>query len=295
MTTMPPRTVGALMTDAPATVGPEETLDAAHTMFALVQSRHLPVVRGGRLVGILSERDLLRAELPVRFVGERARMAHLQSVRVEAVMTPTPKVASPSDDVVDATRTMLNEGFSCLPVVRHGDLVGIVTTSDVVLVAIEHLRLHAEELGDAVSIGSLMTAHPTVIAPSDRLDLAGLLMHFGHFRHLPVVEDGALVGILSDRDVLAALRSSLEKLSAAERLLDKASVRVREVMTPRPITFFPTAPAVAAARALLEQRISALPVVEHGRVIGIITERDFLGYLVDRLAGRGPASAPMSG
>jgi CBS domain-containing protein len=286
-----PHTVGALMTDSPATVDPDDRLDCADAMFTLAESRHLPVVRGGKLVGVLSLRDLLAAQLPVFGTSADAQMEHLHQIRVGSVMTPSVLTAAPEESVASAAERVLAAGISCLPVLLREELVGIVTTADFVRLAADHLIVHAEELGEPLSVSQLMSSHPTSVHPDDRVNLAELLMRFGHFHHLPVLEGHRLVGIVSDRDILAALRSSREPLPASEKLLDRASLSIGDIMTKRPDTTTPRSEAAAAAGQLLAHGYGALPVVSNDALVGIITERDFVRYLVDRLSSSVTRSA----
>lgn len=289
-------TVGALMTDSPATVDPDDHLDTADAMFTLAESRHLPVVRGGKLVGVLSLRDLLAAQLPAGRTSVDAQQAHLGTICVGDVMTEHVITATQDESAAMAARTLLESGISCLPVLSRGKLVGIVTNSDLVRLAADHLRLHAQDLGAPLVVSQLMSSHPTTVCPDDRVKLAELLMRFGHFHHLPVVADHRLVGIVSDHDVLAALRSNRERISEASRLIDTCALRVEEIMTRGPDTVTPSTLAAAAGIALVDHSYGALPVVDGEKLVGIITERDFLRYLLDRLAPRAlhTAHSPMS-
>jgi CBS domain-containing membrane protein len=106
-------------------------------------------------------------------------------------------------------------------------------------------------------------------------------MHLGRIRHLPVLDDDGeqLVGIVSQRDLF---RSALAKAlgygeSAQRKLLDTFSVK--EVMTTDVITTTPDTPLIEAARVLMEHKIGCLPVVENGRLVGILTEGDFVAMV----------------
>jgi acetoin utilization protein AcuB len=94
-------------------------------------------------------------------------------------------------------------------------------------------------------------------------------------RHLPVVQYERLVGIISDRDVksVLALSSGLEGLDHYRT--------AEQIMTRDPITIAPTSPIKEAARLMLSARISALPVVQDARLIGMVTETDLLRILSD--------------
>ncbi len=112
-------------------------------------------------------------------------------------------------------------------------------------------------------VGRRMTKDPIAAAPDDLLIQAQLKMEKGSFRRLPVVSDGQLVGIITDRDVREYLG-----------LLDRTEVKV--AMSKKPITVRPVTTLEAAAQILLKQKIGGLPVVEMNRLVGMITTSDIL-------------------
>ncbi len=132
-----------------------------------------------------------------------------------------------------------------------------------------------------MKVRDLMTADPVTLHPTDRLVDAEELMGLRGFRHMPVVDGGALVGILSNLDVI---RATLEAAGAGDhraRLLAKASIQVREVMSTRCDTVGPEQSAREAARMLRERHRSCLPVVEGDRLVGILTEADFVRWFAE--------------
>jgi acetoin utilization protein AcuB len=110
-------------------------------------------------------------------------------------------------------------------------------------------------------IRECMTKNPVTIEPGDTLARADAKMKAGGFRRLPVVQGGELIGILSEYD----LRRYLESLY---------STLVVAAMTPNPVTVSPWATLEHAVALLRSEEIGAVPVVEHGRVIGIVTASD---------------------
>jgi CBS domain-containing protein len=103
-------------------------------------------------------------------------------------------------------------------------------------------------------------------------------------RHLPVVDArGDLVGIFTDRDLKRALPSPLEGVSPEdyERLLDETPIG--RVMTREPITLGPDASLAEAVQLMLEKKIGCIPVLEDGRLVGILTESDALRTLLGLL------------
>ena len=122
-------------------------------------------------------------------------------------------------------------------------------------------------------VDSVMTRSVVTTEPSRRVPAAAHLMRAGRFRHLPVVEAGGLVGIISDRDVLP-----------------HESRSVGEVMHAPVVTVTPDTPIEVAARLLIDNKIGALPVVDNGTnaVVGIVSQTDLFGALARVLGGDGP-------
>jgi len=108
-------------------------------------------------------------------------------------------------------------------------------------------------------------------------------------RHLPVLEEGKLVGLVSDRDLKRAMASSATSLEVhgSTYLLDK--VRVREIMARAVITITPLFPIEEAARLMVQERIGALPVTEAGDLVGIVTETDLLELFVNTMGAGEPS------
>ncbi|OGK83377.1 MAG: hypothetical protein A2W08_08705 [Candidatus Rokubacteria bacterium RBG_16_73_20] len=130
---------------------------------------------------------------------------------------------------------------------------------------------------EAIPVAQWMTAPAVTIRAAAPAREAVELMRARRIRHLPVVDEaGRLVGIVTDRD----LRQMVFDPAVQERLAELGEVlqarTVGEVMTWGVITVAPTTGIRAAARLMHEQKIGALPVVEDGRVVGMLTEHDVL-------------------
>jgi acetoin utilization protein AcuB len=117
-------------------------------------------------------------------------------------------------------------------------------------------------------VGKRMTEEPTTVEPGDLLIHASHQMQAGGFRRLPVVSDGKLVGIVTERD-LREHRGHLEH------------TKVNGIMTEDPVTVSPATTLEEAAQILLERQIGGLPVMEEGRLVGIITATDILEAFLD--------------
>jgi CBS domain-containing protein len=141
---------------------------------------------------------------------------------------------------------------------------------------------------EAPSVREYMASPVTSLPSSARLLDAGLLLRAGHFRHIPIIDDGKLVGILSDRDIQRCTPSMLTRVSAEEYNAIFEDTLVARVMTRDPQHVSPDAPLHVAAALLRSSKLGCLPVVENGQVIGIITKDDMLAALV-RFLGDAPA------
>jgi acetoin utilization protein AcuB len=110
------------------TLSPDETAATALALCRERRIRHLPVLKEGTLVGIVSDRDL-RSSTPA--LGDPARAAALQEVLVQDVMATEVVSVHPDDPIEQAANTMRERRIGCLPVLDGDELVGIVTASDV--------------------------------------------------------------------------------------------------------------------------------------------------------------------
>lgn len=129
-----------------------------------------------------------------------------------------------------------------------------------------------------------MTWNVITITPDQSLRMARERMRKHGIRRLPVVKDGQLVGMVTDRDVRQAWASPATSLSTHELLYLLDRVTVQEVMTPKVLTVTPDTPLVEAARLLHDHKIGGLPVVDGRAVVGIITEMDLLEAFIELLA-----------
>ena len=126
------------------------------------------------------------------------------------------------------------------------------------------------------SIRDLMTPTPISVSPSIPVDEARALMQRHRIRHLPVLENGRLVGIVSDRDIRLVLPSPATSLSVYEIGYLLTRLTVGEIMTYFPVTIGADRLVAEAVKRMLAYKIGALPVVEKGKLIGILTRTNLL-------------------
>jgi acetoin utilization protein AcuB len=140
-----------------------------------------------------------------------------------------------------------------------------------------------------MKVKDVMAKDPISIDPEALVGTALDIMRTKHIRHLPVVDDaGALVGIVTDRDLRhAALAPALQEFLSVRahrrvRQLGETleNLRVRDVMTWALVTTGPEAPLLSAVLIMFESRVGSLPVLEGGRLVGLLTEQDVLKALM---------------
>jgi CBS domain-containing protein len=135
-----------------------------------------------------------------------------------------------------------------------------------------------------VAVREVMKKKVVKISADDTLWIVKEIMDLASVRHIPVVDGGALVGVVSQRDLLRASLSNVMGISAEEQKIFLEGVRISEVMSAPARTIAPGEAIQSAARAMAEHKIGCLPVVEGREIVGILTETDVLHYFATQPA-----------
>ena len=136
------------------------------------------------------------------------------------------------------------------------------------------------------SVADLMTKEVVTLDANDTLNVADDVMGLARIRHMPVIDgDDSVVGLLSQRDLFrGALARALGYGEFAQKKL-YGILKVKEVMTNDVLTVAPTTPLVDAAKIMTDRKIGCLVVIEAGRLVGILTESDFVRLVLSEEAG----------
>lgn len=128
----------------------------------------------------------------------------------------------------------------------------------------------------ATRVADLMSRSVKTLARNDKLSIADTLMRAARIRHLPVVDEGRVVGIVSQRDLFfnALVRALGFGSAARDRMLD--SIVVKEVMTEDVVTTTPDVEVRVAAKVMVDRKIGCLPVVDAEALVGILSESDIV-------------------
>ena len=128
-----------IMTTEVVTLKVDEELSLASDIMTLARIRHLPVVEGDQLVGIVSQRDLFKASLAsVMSHDFRETRNHLKKITIKEVMANNVVTIGPDAEIHEAGHIMLKKKIGCLPVVRTGHIVGMLTETDILQFYVIH-------------------------------------------------------------------------------------------------------------------------------------------------------------
>jgi CBS domain-containing protein len=139
-------------------------------------------------------------------------------VKVSEIMTPAAVSDRPGDTLTEAARKMWEEQTGSLLVMEGEELLGIITERDILKAVATGVPL------DEVSVSDAMTKEVVTVHPGTSLREAAGIMTEKWIRHLPVVERGAVVGILSQRDLSGVLAGALNEPDALEQLVDASQL-----------------------------------------------------------------------
>lgn len=259
-------TIREIMTRGPWTILQTDTLGNAQQAMSQHHIRHLPVISDGKLVGMLSERDVL------------ATRAHAEpddrwwKLPVGLAMEP-PETVDVAEAVEAAATRMGSTQLGALAVLENGALVGVVSVIDILLAHTATI-----ERTPARTAGEAMTPHPPTVCPEQSLLDAVHLMCREHLHELPVVDDaGRLVGLITEADVRKRVGNPEAYLASH---VDEPCFDVQDVMDIAVVAVTEDRPVAEIAHYFSDTRIDALPVVDaRGALVGVVSYLETLNAL----------------
>lgn len=254
----------------PITVAETDDLATALQLMLWNGIRHLPVLRDGRLIGLLCEREILARHDPVY------PESMLDGKVVDTMITEV-AVTHPKEELHDAAARMATSKYGALPVVDAGSVVGILTTTDM-LSELAWCEVPGRQPIDSPTVDQLMTSDPITVHADDLLlDAADRMVQRG-IRHLPVIDgDRKVVGMLSDRDVRSAIGNPLQFVGDEPSDGELARARVEDYMTRAPRVVTRTDALERVLTILVDEHVGAIPVIGDGEtLVGIISYVDVL-------------------
>jgi CBS domain-containing protein len=268
-------------------VRPGDSLDKAISLMEEHGIHHLVVKSGSVIVGILSDRDILLTTGWIlssdrRVPNERKGVLAGPSI-VEQIMSYPIVTLNGDQTVPDALTCFKQRKIHALPVVDHdGNAIGIFTHADL-LKALQSISssdntdpAHRDFLNRRVS--DLMRTRVVTVGPETPIAKIITIFRHNNFRHVPVVLESLLIGIISDRDIRRAVGIAYVRDA---QLNDQGATpndpsKAVEIMEPDVRTVKSTSPLNDAIRLMIEHQIHSLPVTDGDALVGIITPQDFV-------------------
>ena len=259
-----------LMSEDIITVDKDQNLSDALKLLRKNNVSRLPVVNNKELVGIVSERDIAAKLGSSKYESMPASRLHISSVMVKDVCT-VPETMQ----LGDVAKIMLEKGIGSVPVMCEDKMVGIVSKADFVTLAVGIAF-------DKITVKEIMTKDLVVVSPTDRLIHARRQMMEAHVGRVPVIEDGKLVGMLTSKDLMRAFIDFRKNVPEKYQKSQIKEVLVEYFMSTHPKVTSKDATISEVAKIMMETGYNGLPVVEDGKVVGIITQTDIL-RLIEKL------------
>jgi CBS domain-containing membrane protein len=259
--------VADLMTRSVSTLTPTQSLPLAEALMGLERIRHIPVVDdAGRLVGLVTHRDLLSARISALApLSDDERSSLELSIPVSKIMRTDVWTIAPDALAASAARILRDHRFGCLPVIEDGKLVGILTEAD--LLALVTTSLEAQR-SRPLTAAHAMTPSPVTMTSATTIPEARSLMERYGIRHLPVLDDGRFITLVSERDLAIAevvfRHAAHPSATRAARLVGRDdALRVRH-----------DAPLDRVFRDMFEAHIDVALVEDGARLVGILSALD---------------------
>ena len=256
----------------PLVLARDETVrQACRSMWERRSGSVLVVDSQQRLSGIFTGRDAVR----LLAKGKDAGGAELAKA-----MTGNPVTITPKSRAIDALRAMSEGGFRHVPVTEDGTIKGVVSRGDLKGMEFEEFRRYymGPARGSATTFREVANIiegqRPLLIAEDQTVQHACRSMWRRKCGCTLVIDKAKhLSGIFTGRDAVRVL-------ATAE---DAAATRLKEAMTSSPVTLTPGSSAIDALRAMDDGGFRHLPVIDNGRILGVVSRGDFTGIEIDRL------------
>jgi len=220
----------------------------------------IPVVENKKLIGMITDNTIAYKLGSIRKRGVPASRLHASSVTEKDIEN-----VSPDEDVNTILRKVGEPGPTMLNVVENDKLIGVVTKADLLPLVKSNKKLR-----------EIMQKKIHTIAPDDRVIHARRTMIDENVARLPVVNQGKLVGIISDTEIAFALADIKRSFSIGKQKHRLDELLVKDVMKMSVIWTTPNMTAADAAKIMIKHNIGALPIVENDSIIGVVTRTDLL-------------------
>ncbi len=223
----------------------------------------IPVVEDKKLVGIITDNIIAYKLGSIRKRGVPASRLHASSVTEKKI-----KIVSPNTDIKTILKKVGEPGPTMLPVVEDDRLIGVVTKADL-LPLVESKKL----------VKDLAQKKIFTVSPEDRIIHARRIMINENIARLPVIDQGKLVGLISDIEIAFALASVKRSFPLGRQKHQLDELLVMDVMKSPVIWITQKMSAIDAAKIMLKHNVGALPLIDNDTMVGIVTRTDLINTI----------------
>jgi CBS domain-containing protein len=262
----------------PVTIDKGQRLSYALDLLEKKGVDRLIVTDDNTIYGILTYADIADRLGVSKVVAVSIGRLHVSSAMTETVIT-----VSPSEDVTDVARLMVERGMSGCPVVdKSGALVGVITKKELIALAKKFSQIKVREL---MSTETLLT-----VSPVERLIKARADMLDAGYSGMPVVDGTRVLGLLTEKTVAVAMAKFSAEVPDKYRANQVRNLRVVDAMLQQPPLLTQDASVSDAVTKMLETGLNTLPVVGEGnKLLGIVSSTDITRLVADKFKLRGQA------
>jgi CBS domain-containing protein len=223
----------------------------------------IPVLEDKKLVGIVTDNIIAYKLGSIRKKGVSTSSLYASSVTDKNV-----HCISPETRVKTILRDVGKPGPTMLCVIDDNKLVGVITKADLIQLVLSNKPVR-----------EIMKSKIFTVAPNDRVIHARRIMIDEDIARIPVLDEGRLVGMITDIEIAFALASLKSSISRGHQKHKLEELIVSDVMK-HPVHWIePNITTMEAAKIMIEKNIGALPILENNRLIGIISRTDLLNTI----------------
>ncbi|MBN1133428.1 MAG: CBS domain-containing protein [Methanosarcinaceae archaeon] len=248
----------------PQSIDKSDTISHALDIMEKKGTRRLLVMHDGKLVGVLTMRNLSK-ELGTRKKGNKPA----SSLHVATAVSNNYVKVFPDTDIKDAVTLMVKTG-GVLIVSQNDDVLGWVTPAE--LLNRNHFSGYA---------GEVMQKNPITASPGDRVSHIRRLILDNDIGRFPVIENGEVVGIVTEKDVAKAMRAFRDIVSGNQQDSRIKNLIVEDIMVRGVKSVYTNTPVLDVVKLILEENIGGVPVLNmDGEMVGLITRRNLVSSMV---------------
>ena len=244
------------------TIDKDQTVPTALDIMEKLGISAIPVTEENRLIGLITELDLVD-----RLGSARAGKLSPASIHISSVMEFNPQTVDPSLDMFEAAKLLLKRQERALPVVKDGEVVGIITNT--------HFVRQCQDITN-IRVQDLELEKPISVSPTDRVVHARQLMLAEKMPGLPVFDEGKVVGLVTKKRLALGFAAFRREIPAKYQSARLREFLVSNILTRTDLTTTPEMTVGEAAKLLIREHQHLLPVMKKEIMQNILIRRSLV-------------------